>query len=453
MTGDNVDLRNLALETLLHAEKTSAKLNDAVRDALEKHKTLSKEKRAFFTRLTEGTAEQSILLDYIIDQYSKKPARKLSPVIRNILRLALYQIRQMDSVPDSAAVNEAVKLASKKGFSGLKGMVNGILRNAIRCPERADLSEIKDKDKYISIKYSMPEFLVKQWINAYGYDATESMCAGFLEDKGTSVRLRGGLSDEESFVSSLKASGVNVEKALYIDHAYQISGYDVLTELEAFKNGSIAVQDISSMLCVEAAGIKSGDKVIDVCAAPGGKSVFAADKAGEDGEVISRDISESKLRFIRENADRCGIKNIRIQEWDATVPDETLKEYADVVLVDAPCSGYGVIGRKPDIKYGASEEKQSALVEIQRNILKTASNYVKKGGRLVYSTCTVSQQENEENVAWFLKNGDFKSVDLTENIPDELAEKKPTVKDGYMQLLPGIDGCDGFFIAVFRRNL
>ena len=225
-----------------------------------------------------------------------------------------------------------------------------------------------------------------------------------------------------------------------------------MTELTAFKNGSIAVQDVSSMLCVEAAGIRNGDKVIDVCAAPGGKSVFAADKAENNGEVIARDISEKKLRLIKENAERCGIKNMRIELWDAAIPDNRLNEYADVVIVDAPCSGYGVIGKKPDIKYGASEDKQNALAAIQRKILKTASAYVKKGGRLVYSTCTVSKQENEEIVAEFLKNSDFEVVDFTENIPKELAEKKTTVKSGYMQLLPGIDGCDGFFIAVFRRR-
>ena len=452
MTSDSVDLRSLSLETLLRVEKTNMKLSDAVRDALEKHNTLSKDKRAFFTRLTEGTAEQQILLDYIIEQYSSKPVNKLKPAIRIILRLALYQIREMSSVPESAAVNEAVKLTAKKGFPGLKGFVNGVLRNAIRHPEKAELNEIKDKEKYISVRYSMPPFLVRQWCEIYGYEVTETMCASFLEDKKTAVRFRGNPQDAEKFVSSLEADGVQVEKAPYLEYAYLISGYDRLTELTAFKNGSVAVQDVSSMLCVEAAGIKSGDKVVDVCAAPGGKSVFAADKAGEGGEVIARDISEGKLRLIKENAKRCEINNMRIELWDAAISDKRLSEYADVVIADAPCSGYGVIGRKPDIKYGASEEKQSTLASIQRKILKTASGYVKKDGRLIYSTCTVSRQENEETVAEFLKDSDFESVDFTENIPKELAERKPTVQNGYMQLLPGTDGCDGFFIAVFRRR-
>ena len=452
MTSDNVDLRSLALETLLDFEKTNIKLSDAIWNTLKKNETLSKDKRSFFTRLTEGTVEQQILLDYIIGQYSSRPAGKLKPTIRIILRLALYQIREMDSVPESAAVNEAVKLTAKKGFSGLKGFVNGVLRNAIRHPEKAELGAIKDKEKYISIKYSMPEFLVKQWSALYGYDMTETICASFLEDKKTTVRFRGTASEAEKFVLSLETDGAQVEKAPYLEYAYLLSGYDRLTELTAFKNGSIAVQDVSSMLCVEAAGIKNGDKVIDVCAAPGGKSVFAADKAENNGEVIARDISEKKLRLIKENAERCGIKNMRIELWDAAIPDDRVNEYADVVIVDAPCSGYGVIGKKPDIKYGASEDKQNALAAIQRKILKTASAYVKKGGRLVYSTCTVSKQENEEIVAEFLNNSDFEGVDFTENMPGELAEKKPTVKSGYMQLLPGIDGCDGFFIAVFRRR-
>ena len=453
MVNENIDLRALALETLLTVKKSRAKLGDVLNQELKKYGYLSKEKRAFYTRLTEGTLEQKMLLDHFIGIYSKTPVRKLKPVVRNILRLAFYQIIYMDSVPDSAAVNEAVKLTVKKGFGPLKGFVNGILRSAVREPERMRLPDREDILRYISVKYSMPEFIVKQWLEEYGAGTTEKICGSFLKDKKTSIRIRGCKGDVKECISLLESDGVNVEKAPYLNCAYYISGYDRLYELEAFRRGMFAVQDVSSMLAVSAAGIRPGDMVLDVCAAPGGKSMFAADECKDSGKVISRDISERKTELIEENARRCGITNIRTEVWDASVFSPEIRERMDVVLVDAPCSGYGIIGKKPDIKYNASPEKQEELAKIQKKILDKAAGYVRPGGRLIFSTCTISKMENEENVKTFLEdNAGFKPLDLTEALPEEVWKNSAdTAKNGYIQLLPGVHDCDGFFIAGFIK--
>ncbi len=447
--GDKTDMRALSLETLLCVEREGIKLNEAVNNALKKHHGLPKDKRAFFTRLTIGTMEQCILLDYILGFYSTVPVQKLKDAIRNILRLGLYQIRFMDSVPNAAAVNEAVSLAAKKGFASLKPFINSILRNTIRYPEKIVFPDKREPLKYISVRYSMPEFIVSQWLHSYGAKASEEICASFLGEKRTCVRIIGGKNAEKSCLTSLNNAGVKYEKAPYPENAYFICNFDTLSTLPPFKDGLITVQDISSMLAVEAAGIKAGDKILDVCAAPGGKSMLAAEKAGSSGLVIARDISKKKLEKTEENLRRCHIDNVQLRLWDALCFDESLKESMDVVLVDAPCSGYGVIGKKPDIKYNASPKKQSELAKIQRKILNTAAGYVKKGGRLIYSTCTLSEEENEQNVSAFLKSQPFAPYDLKAFLPANFSSD--TAKDGFVSLLPGFRPCDGFFIAGFEK--
>lgn len=442
-------MRALALSTLLNIERTGAKLSEAENAALKKYPNLPKEKRAFYTRLVEGTLEQKLLLDYIIGIYSVTPVKKLKPAIINILRMAMYQIREMKSVPDSAAVNEAVRLAGTFGFSNLKGFVNGVLRTAIRQSEIVVLPDKSDALQYISVRYSMPEFIAEQWINKYGLETTEKICKSFFEDKRTTIRVRGSKDEIDSCVRSIKESGVEIEKAPYPDCAYYISNYDRITDIREFKEGKIIVQDASSQLAVIAAGIKPGDRILDVCAAPGGKSIFAADLTGGEGEVLARDISEAKLNLIRQNINRCGIKNIALQVFDAAAFDKGFREAFDVVLVDAPCSGYGIIGKKPDIKYNASAEKQMLLGVTQRLILNTAADYVRPGGRLIYSTCTITESENDDKADFFLEqNTDFKPYYISKNLPADLGG----TDFARLQLLPGINQCDGFFIAGFEKQ-
>ncbi len=445
------DLRLLSLETLLEYERTGTKAGEIIDAVLEKYAFLPKNSRAFYARLTEGTIERKILLDYIIDCYSSTPVRRMKPVIRNILRMSVYQIREMNSVPDRAAVSEALRLAQKKGFKNLKGFINGVLRNVIRYPNKADISLIDDDIKRLSVKYSMPEFLVNEFTGRFGIAETESIFSAFEEKNKTTIRIRGNEEKRKEALRLLENDGVTVEKAPFFEYAYYISDYDNIVLLDAFKNGSIVVQDISSMLAVEAAGIHGKKmKILDMCAAPGGKSMLASDLTSFESDILSCDISVAKTRLIDENKERCHITNIRTLENNAEEHNEEFDEYFDLVIADVPCSGYGVIGHKPDIKYNSSETKQHGLSIIQKSIIDNAVKYVKPGGLLIYSTCTISLEENEENAAYILKKRDFEAVDISEDLPPEC--KCETAKKGYIQLIPGKHPCDGFFAAVFKRN-
>ena len=343
------DLRLLSLETLLEYERTGTKAGEIIDAVLEKYAFLPKSSRAFYARLTEGTIEQKILLDYIIDCYSSTPVRKMKPVIRNILRMSVYQIREMNSVPDRAALSEALRLAQKKGFKNLKGFINGVLRNIIRYPEKADIGLIDDDIKRLSVKYSMPEFLVSEFADRFGVAEAENIFGAFEEKNKTTIRIRGDKEKREEAVGLLENDGVTVEKAPFFEYAYYISNYDNIVLLDAFKNGSIVVQDISSMLAVEAAGIRGKKmKILDMCAAPGGKSMLASDLANAKSDILSCDVSVIKTRLIDENKERCHIDNIRTLERNAEEHNEEFDDRFDLVIADVPCSGYGVIGHKPD---------------------------------------------------------------------------------------------------------
>ena len=423
----------------------------AIRNALSKYQFLPKQERAFVTRVCEGTLENGILIDYIIDSFSKISVDKMKPVIREILRSAVYQIKFMDSVPDSAVCNEAVKLAQRRGFYNLKPFVNGVLRTIAREEKNLELpSREEDPVKYLSIRYSMPESLVIRWMNDYGEETTEKILADFLKEKPLTVRCRNlGVSQEE-IRRSLEDQGVEVKPAPYLPYAYEISGFNHILALDAFVRGWIQVQDVSSMLVAEAAAPEKGNYIIDMCAAPGGKSLHVGDKMEGYGNVDARDISEYKKELIEENIRRTGSINVQAKVQDATVFDVDSEFQADIVLADVPCSGYGVIGKKPEIKYRVTPQKQDELVILQRTILDRAADYVKPRGTLIFSTCTISKEENEANMMWFLNNYPFRLESLDPCIPEELHSE--TTRLGYLQLLPGVHKTDGFFIAKFRRK-
>jgi len=365
--------------------------------------------------------------------------------------MSVYQLKYMDSVPDSAVCNEAVKLAQKKGFRQLKGFVNGVLRNIARNLGEVKLPSEKEPVRYLSVRYSMPEWMVKEWLTSYGREQTETMLAAFYEKEPLTIRVNKNRISPAELKKRLEARNIHVQPAPYIDGALQMDGFDYLDGLDEFREGLFQVQDVSSMLAVEIAGVKAGEHCIDVCAAPGGKSLYLAEKAGETGGVDARDLTDYKAEMIRDNAERLGVTNVTVSVKDACVYDEASKEKADVLLADLPCSGLGVLSKKTDIKYRMSKEQQQELQELQRKILSTAEAYVKPGGTLVYSTCTINRGENEENVRWFLSHFPYEAVSLDDCLPEEL--RSETTKQGYLQLLPGVHRCDGFFIAKFRKKI
>lgn len=431
---DNVNTRNLVVDILLAVTRDGEFSHIAIRDVLDKYRYLPKQDRAFITRLSQGTLERMIELDAIINQFSKTKVKKMKPVIAVILRSGVYQLKYMDSVPDSAACNEAVKLTVKRGFSGLKGFVNGVMRNIARNLDQIKLPDAdKEPEKYLSVRYSVPEWIVARFIRQYGKEACEKSLEAFLQPHPTSVQVDTDRISMEEITASLQAQGITVTQNPEIKRALFLSGYEALDEIEEFENGLLYVQDTASMLAVELAAPKTGDTVIDVCAAPGGKSVYAARMIDETGHVESRDLTEYKVEMIEDNIERCQLSNMTAKVWDATEFDASAEEKADVVIADLPCSGLGVIGTKTDIKYNASEEKIQELAALQQEILQVVCRYVKPDGTLLYSTCTMTKEENEENVHKFLEtHTEFELEQMRQCFPYER--------------------CDGFFMAKMHRK-
>lgn len=431
----SVNIRELVLETLLLINRDGEYSHIALGQVLGKYQYLSKKDRAFLTRTVEGTLERMIEIDAIIGQFSSVKINKMKPVIREIIRSAVYQLKYMDSVPDSAVCNEAVKLASKKGFFNLKGFVNGLLRNISRNLDHIQYpSREKEPVQWLSVVYSMPEWIVRKWIDQYGEKKTEEILQAFLEERPTSIRCSSSKITPQELKDRLEKEGVTVKEYEEIPGAFQISGYDYLDALESFREGCFQVQDISSMLVGEWADPKEGEYIIDVCAAPGGKALHLADKLKGTGRVEARDLTEYKVQMIRDNISRLGFSNVLAVQQDALDIDESSLEKADIVIADLPCSGLGVLARKTDLKYKMTEQMQSELADLQRRILAVVCRYVKNGGKLLYSTCTINREENEDNALWFGR--EFPEFHL--------------VKE--QQMLPGTDVGDGFYIAEFKKE-
>ena len=295
----------------------------------------------------------------------------------------------------------------------------------------------------------MPEWILRKWLGQYDLKTVEMVCTNFEKDQKTSIRCNLNKASKEEVKASLKEQNITAEDVSYLDYALEISDYNYMQAINAFKEGMFQVQDVSSMLVAEIAAPKFGDYCIDVCAAPGGKSLHLADKLNGSGHVEARDITDYKVDMMLENIERVGLINMIAVRQDATVFDGASVEKADILLADLPCSGLGVIGKKTDIKYKMTETKQQELVKLQRKILDTVYPYVKVGGTLIYSTCTIGADENQFNVKWFLDNYPFQLESIDPYICEELRSK--TTKAGYLQLLPGIHKTDGFFMARFKR--
>lgn len=445
------NIRELAVDVLLEILEKDKYSHLVIRDVLQKYDYLEGRDKAFLKRVVEGTLERRLQLDYVLNRFSKVPVAKMKPFIRTLLRMSVYQILFMDGVPERAVCNEAVKLCKKRSFHNLQGFVNGVLRNIAR-----NQSEIvypdKEKDlaEALSVLYSMPKWLVEKFLKERGEEVTEKMLKAFLQPQPVTLRCSEKLTEEERsvLVKEWQKAGAVVTQHSYLPYAYRIENAEGISNLSGFSEGMFTVQDVSSMLVCEVAGIKAQDKVIDVCASPGGKAVHAAEKLQGTGVVSARDLTEYKVSLIRDNIDRMQLSNCEALVWDACRIRKEDVETADVVLADLPCSGLGIMGKKKDIRYHSSLQGLRDLAALQREILSCVYQYVKPGGVLIYSTCTVNPAENEENVRWFTKQYPFEAESLEKYLPKQLKEDG---KNGMLQLLPGVHEADGFFIARLRR--
>ncbi len=400
--------------------------------------------RALAKRLTEGTVERLISLDYVLNSYSKTPVKKMKPLVRAILRTGAYQLLCMDNIPASAACNEAVKLMKSRGLTGLSGFVNGVLRTISR-----ETTTIKEKMAGLSgmegleIKYSVPAWLLKQWQRDYGPEAAEKIAAAQFDSQPLYFRVNLSKCSLEECRESLEKEGVSCKTPkLNLPEVFknfelpvlEVEAPEGLEGLTAFKKGWFAVQDVSSVLVGLAAEIQGGEEIIDLCAAPGGKTLHLCDllkQKGKGGRVNSRDVSEKKIALINQNLNRQGFDNADLSVADASILDTKAINKFDMVLADLPCSGTGVTGRKPDIKYNMTEAAQKELVELQGRILENAVKYLKKGGRIIFSTCTLNREENEKGM--------------------KVLEAAGLKKELEAQLIPGLHSADGFFISRYRK--
>ena len=422
--------RKTAYLALMDVESRKAYSNLAINHQIALNKPGSP---AFVRELVYGVLENKLTLDYYIDQLLNEGIESLRQQELNIIRMGIYQLSRMDSVPEYAAVNESVVLA-KRYTKGMAGLVNGVLREylskkiQLRLPDRAD-GEVE----YLSIKYSYAPWIVQLWLENYSADFVEALLKAGNVTPPMTVRLNWLKVMKQDLIKKLEEQHFSVEEGRLCQNVLNVKGSRLL-DTEMYKLGMFTPQDESSMLVAEKLDPKHGELVMDVCAAPGGKTTAIAERMNNTGRIIASDIYRRKLDLIDKEAKRLGITNIETRSWDATRVDSSMLHKADRVLVDAPCSGLGVVRRKPEIKYKPMTEEMELLPKKQLAILSASSSYVKPGGRLVYSTCTVNPNENERVTELFLKrNPSFSKIERT-------------------LLLPNINGTDGFFICVMEKS-
>ncbi len=442
--------RETALKILYDISENAAYSNISVNRYLESVE-LRELDRAFATELAYGTVKWLIEIDYIIDRFSSVKLKKLSPWIKNILRLGIYQLLHTDRIPASAAVNTSVELAKRYGHQASSRFVNAVLRNIDRSRQNIPYPKREDFTKYLSIIYSHPEDLVSRWLKLFGAEFTEALLKSNNEVPDFNVRVNTLKTNRRELIEALKQEGCQAREGNYLVESVILDNPSSIAKLQAFQKGYFTVQDESSMLSSVILEPKEGQLAVDVCSAPGGKSTHIAQLMNNKGTVLSRDIHPHKLKLIEQTAARLGIDIIEAELFDAAKLDENLIGKADRVLVDAPCTGLGIIRKKPDIKYSGNIGQQKEIVELQKQVLVNAAKYVKPGGFLVYSTCTILPEENLDNVKAFLEeNKDYKLAGFEKLLPENL--KTGTSQEGYIQLYPNLNQTDGFFISKIIRN-
>ncbi|NLI57905.1 MAG: 16S rRNA (cytosine(967)-C(5))-methyltransferase RsmB [Clostridium sp.] len=447
--------REMAVKILYDIDKNGAYSNISLGKHLDS-RNFKDIDRAFITELVYGILKWKLTIDYIISRFSRVKLKKISPWILNILRIGVYQIIFTDKVPVSAACNESVKLAKRYGHAASSKYVNGVLRNISRDKERIKYPDKKDNlSEFLSVSYSHPLWMIDEWIKRYGEEFTEELLKNNNQTPHFTIRTNTLKTSKTHLKKILEEEGFEVDYGQYMEEALIIKNPKSLQEMDAFKKGYFQVQDESSMLVASVLNPEPNDFVLDVCSAPGGKTTHLAQLMDNKGTIVARDIHEHKIQLISQAAKRLGIDIIKTEIFDATLFDEKLEEKADKVLVDAPCTGLGIIRRKPDIKWTRKKEDKNEIVKLQKKILSTSSKYVRKGGIIVYSTCTIEPEENQYVIEEFLDNNkDFYLEDAWGNLPETIKDlpKVFNEKKEYIQLYPNKHGVDGFFIAKLKKR-
>lgn len=444
--------RELALAVLTRVETEQAYSNLLLNQTLQKYRP-EKTEAALATELVYGTIQRKNTLDFFLDRFVARGTAKLEPWVRNLLRLSLYQLVYLDRIPEHAAVHEAVNIAKRKGHAGISGMVNGVLRNVIRGKAELHVPESLDSVPRIALAESHPQWLVADWVRRFGVETAERMCRSNNEPPRASVRVNAMKLTSEALLGQLKEEGYSARPSALSAAGVVVESGGNMAFTPWFANGDLSIQDESSMLVAEMVDPKPGMDVLDCCAAPGGKTAHMAELMNDSGRILACDLHEHKRELIEAQAKRLGLRSVETMTIDARKLPETLggKSF-DRILLDAPCSGLGVIRRKPDIKWAKSPDDVADIAKLQTELLTGVSSLLAQGGILVYSTCTISEEENERVIERFLRDQPDFSL---ERPPARMAERLPegTVsQDGTVTVLPHLFGTDGFFIARLRKR-
>ena len=439
-----MNAREIAYKVLLDIEKNNNYSNMAINKHFKDVK-LSNQDRGLATEIIYGVIENKYYIDYMIDKLSKVKTNKMEIYVKTLLRMGVYQIIFLNSISDYAAVNETVNLAKKKN-SKVSGFINGILRNVIRQKEEIGKVKTKDDVDYLAIKYSYDKWMIRNWMIHFGKEFTEELLEVNSERPNIYLRTNTLKITRDELIEKLEKQNIKASKVNVVEEAIKVEHLKDIENNKLYKEGLFTVQDVSSMLVGKVMNPKENSLVLDVCSAPGGKTTHMATLMNNTGKVISRDIYDHKLKLIKASTKRLGLTNVDVQEFDGMKLDRESIAKFDYVLADVPCSGLGIIRRKPEIKYKEKEDFRE-LPPIQKKILENAAKYVKVGGTLIYSTCTIQDSENIDVVNEFLqKHKNFELVPIKEvNVDLDNQEK------GYMKIYPNVHDMDGFFISKLIR--
>ncbi|MHA0857308.1 16S rRNA (cytosine(967)-C(5))-methyltransferase RsmB [Paenibacillus sp. CMAA1364] len=443
--------RELAMDVLTKVEEEGAYSNLQLNAGLQRASFI-KEDAALATELVYGTIARLNTLDYFLRRYVTKGMDKLQPWVRNLLRISLYQFMYLDRIPPHAVVNEAVNIAKNRGHQGISGMVNGVLRSILRSIDELVLPEDLEPAMRISLQHSHPKWLVKRWIAQYGEQIAENICAANNEPPSISVRVNTMMISREQLLLDMGKQGVVAIPSPLTAEGILVTSGGNMALTAWYREGILSVQDESSMLVADAVGPKPGMRVLDCCAAPGGKTAHMAELMKDEGTIVANDLYPHKEVLIRQQADRLGLTSIKTTIGDALELQDKYQEGSfDRILVDAPCSGLGVIRRKPDLKWVKTKEDIEKIAIVQCELLERISPLLRVGGILVYSTCTIDRIENEEMVQQFLaKHPQFEMA--TDDPVSWKNLNSNTLSRGVgLQILPQDFKSDGFFIARIQR--
>ncbi len=440
--------RSAALSALLHVDVNEGYSNLVLDKTLASFSLESRDK-ALASAIFYGVLERRITLDYIIGQFSKTPVKKLSPQVLEILRMGVYQILYLEKIPKSAAVNESVNLAKENHLVKASGFINAVLRSLLRDIDRIKMPDAQMEPLlYLSVEYSYPQWLIAFWQKVYGEECTLGLLKSSLNKPPVFARVNNTVISEENLIDKLNSEGIKANTITWPDHAIELQNIGAIRNSQSFQEGLFHIQDLSSQICCSLLNPKSGQRVIDVCAAPGGKAFTLAEIMGDRGELLAFDQYKGKVGLIQQGAKRLGLSVIHAAVRDAVGAEEAM-EPADRVLCDVPCSGLGIIRRKPEIRYKLQSVLDS-LPDLQYRILCKSSQLVKSGGVLIYSTCTLNPKENFQVAAKFIENNnEFEPFTLI--VPDAFPHviDEP---DNQFTMMPHVHGTDGFFVAAFQKR-